>query len=329
LSLLIAPGIDGAAMADGAGLARLRATGKFFNPDFAADGAARAIVPFARLDVLWVNTGTLCNIECRHCYIESSPTNDRLAYLTLAEVAPFLEEARAMGAAEIGFTGGEPFMNPDLLPMADAALDQGLRVLILTNAMRPAMRPAAREGVRRLIERHGARFRLRVSLDHHSSEKHDEERGAGAFAIALEGLKAFAADGARLSIAGRSVWGEDAAAARAGYAALFARQGIPIDAADPEALVLFPEMDESADTPEITTQCWSILQKNPRDLMCATSRMLIKRKGAAPSLVACTLIVDDPQFELGSTLADAARPVKLNHPHCSRFCVLGGARCSA
>jgi hypothetical protein len=87
-------------------------------------------------------------------------------------------------------------------------------------------------------------------------------------------------------------------------------------------------MDESADTPEITTQCWSILQKNPRDLMCATSRMLIKRKGAATSLVACTLIVDDPQFELGSSLNGAARPIKLNHPHCSQFCVLGGASCS-
>ncbi|NWG93043.1 MAG: radical SAM protein [Parvularculaceae bacterium] len=315
-------------MAGGSGLARLRAMGKFLDPDFAADGAARAVVPFARLDVLWVNTGTLCNIECRHCYIESSPTNDRLAYLTFAEFAPFLEEACAMGAAGIGFTGGEPFMNPDLLSMAGAALDAGLRVLILTNAMRPAMRPAARAELRRLIERRGARLALRVSLDHHSSERHDEERGVGAFDISLAGLKAFVADGARVSVAGRSVWGEGPEAARAGYAALFARHEIPVDAGDPEELVLFPEMDDGADTPEITTQCWSLLKKNPVDVMCATSRMVIKRKGKAPSVVACTLIVDDPQFELGASLKDAARQVKLNHPHCSRFCVLGGARCS-
>ena len=28
------------------------------------------------------------------------------------------------------------------------------------------------------------------------------------------------------------------------------------------------------------------------------------------------------------TLAEAAAPVPLNHPHCARFCVLGGAACS-
>ncbi|MFZ5618715.1 MAG: radical SAM protein [Pseudomonadota bacterium] len=316
-------------MADGGGLARLRALGKFVDADFARDGARRAVVPFTRLDTLWVNTGTLCNIECRNCYIESSPTNDRLAYLTLADFKPFLVEAKDMGAREIGFTGGEPFMNPDLLAMAEASLDAGLSVLVLTNAMRPAMRPAARAGVRKLIERFGDKFRLRVSLDHYTAAKHDQERGEGSFAIALDGLRAFAADGAALSIAGRSVWGETAAEARSGYAALFAEYRLPIDAARPDQLVLFTEMDDAADTPEITTQCWTILKKDPQEIMCATSRMLIKKKGASPSVVACTLIVDDPQFEMGASLKEAARAVKLNHPHCSRFCVLGGSKCSS
>jgi hypothetical protein len=35
-----------------------------------------------------------------------------------------------------------------------------------------------------------------------------------------------------------------------------------------------------------------------------------------------------PEFELGTTLAEASRTVKLNHPHCAKFCVLGGASCS-
>jgi hypothetical protein len=64
--------------------------------------------------------------------------------------------------------------------------------------------------------------------------------------------------------------------------------------------------------------------------MCATSRMVVKRKGApAPRVVACTLLPDDPQFDLGETLAESFRPVKLNHRHCAKFCVLGGASCSA
>ncbi|MCB2097350.1 MAG: radical SAM protein [Parvularculaceae bacterium] len=316
-------------MADGSGLAKMRAGGKFLDADQTADGSARAVVSFDGLDTLWVNTGTLCNIECRHCYIESSPANDRLAYLTFDDFTPFLREAISVGVREIGFTGGEPFMNPDIIRMAEASLEAGLTALVLTNAMRPAMRPAMRDGVRRLAAQFGARLHLRVSLDHYAAELHDDERGAGAFQSAVEGLKAFNADGVSLSVAGRASFEESDRAARDGYAALFGAIGLRLDAENPAALVLFPEMDENVDTPEITTACWSILNRSPSEMMCANTRMLIKRKGDRPSIVACTLIVDDPQFDMGETLKDAARPVRLNHPHCSRFCVLGGARCSA
>jgi hypothetical protein len=81
---------------------------------------------------------------------------------------------------------------------------------------------------------------------------------------------------------------------------------------------------------EITTACWGILHKSPSDVMCASSRMVVKRKGAMrTSVLACTLIPYDPGFELGETLAQANRAVALNHPHCAKFCVLGGASCSA
>ena len=116
---------------------------------------------------------------------------------------------------------------------------------------------------------------------------------------------------------------------RAGYAALFSARGIPVDADDPVTLMLFPEMDADADVPEITTACWGILHKSPDSMMCASARMVVKRRGAGgPTVVACTLLPHDPQFELGATLAEAARPVALNHPHCAKFCVLGGAACS-
>ncbi|PKP79355.1 MAG: radical SAM protein, partial [Alphaproteobacteria bacterium HGW-Alphaproteobacteria-2] len=91
----------------------------------------------------------------------------------------------------------------------------------------------------------------------------------------------------------------------------------------------FPEMDESVEVPEITEACWGILGVAPEQVMCSSSRMVLKRKGAAkPAVVACTLLAYDPQFELGETLAEAERPVALNHPHCAKFCVLGGASCS-
>jgi len=100
-------------------------------------------------------------------------------------------------------------------------------------------------------------------------------------------------------------------------------------AAGPARLVLFPEMDAALDVPEITMQCWEILGVAPETMMCATSRMIVKRQGAAsPVVVPCTLLPYDPAFELGEGLARAAKTVQLNHPHCAKFCVLGGASCS-
>jgi len=88
-------------------------------------------------------------------------------------------------------------------------------------------------------------------------------------------------------------------------------------------------MDAKVDVPEITEACWGILGKAPNSVMCSSSRMVVKHRGAAaPSVIACTLLPYDPQFDLGSSLREADRPVKLNHPHCAKFCVLGGAACS-
>ena len=304
------------------------APGKFRDPLVTARGETRATVAPTTLRTLWINTGTLCNITCANCYIESSPRNDALVYPTLADIVPYLDEAASLGTAEIGFTGGEPFMNRHLPAMLEETLGRGFRALVLTNAMKPMRNHA--EALRAVGVRYGAALTLRVSLDHYSAERHDVERGAGSFAQALDGLVWLSRNGFAVHVAGRSAFGESAAQMRAGFAALFAAHGIPIDADDPVALMLFPEMDARVDVPEITTACWGILGKRPDAVMCATSRMVVKRRGAAaPTVVACTLLPYDPQFDLGPTLAGAMRPVALNHPHCAKFCVLGGAACAA
>jgi uncharacterized Fe-S cluster-containing radical SAM superfamily protein len=312
--------------------------GKFADPDWTAKGEPRAVVPLEQLATLWINTGTLCNITCANCYIESSPTNDRLAYITAAEVAAYLHEARALHTREIGFTGGEPFMNPEFLDMLADALERGFEALVLTNAMQPMQRAPIARGLCDLNAAHGAKLTLRVSLDHHSQALHETERGPQTWDKALEGMDWLAANGFRIAIAGRTCWGESEAGARAGYAKLIAARGWPIDAHDPAQLTLFPEMTASPDVPEITTACWGILHKSPRDVMCASSRMVVKRKGAdAPVVLPCTLLPYDAAFEMGPTLAAAARAdggmfsdgaVKLCHPHCAKFCVLGGGSCS-
>ena len=308
---------------------KLLSPGKFRDPDTTADGQRRAEVTLGALAVLWVNTGTLCNLTCTHCYIESSPRNDRLAYITAAEVAAYLDEldAGAWGAAQIGFTGGEPFMNPAFMAMLADALGRGYEALVLTNAMRPMMKRAAE--LLRLRERYGARLILRVSIDHYSPALHEIERGQRTWQPALDGLCWLSENGFRVHVAGRTLWDEAEDRLRAGYAHLFATHAIPIDASDPAELVLFPEMDAELDVPEISESCWDTLGVSPDAMMCATSRMITKRKGAArPAVVACTLLPYEAEFELGGTLADSRRVVKLNHPHCARFCVLGGGGCS-
>jgi hypothetical protein len=294
---------------------------KFRDPQRTARGEPRAQVALKALKTLWFNTGTLCNLACANCYIESSPTNDALAWLTRADLEQYLDEIARDGlpVEEIGFTGGEPFMNRDMVAMIATAQARGHRVLVLTNAMRPLRRF---ETPLLALDRAGLTFR--VSLDHYSAAVHDAERGAGSFAIALDGIRWLSANGFALAIAGRHAAHESDADARAGYAALFAGLGLAMP-----PLVLFPEMDAKADVPEISTACWGILDVDPDSMMCASSRMVVHRRGAdAPAVLACTLLAYDPQFELGATLAEASRPVALNHPHCARFCVLGGASCS-
>ncbi|HVC56890.1 MAG TPA: radical SAM protein [Stellaceae bacterium] len=311
-----------------AGAARLDPR-KFHDPLVTADGARRAQVALKSLDTLWFNTGTLCNLTCQHCYIESSPKNDRLVYLSTTEIAEYLDEIARLrlGTRLIGFTGGEPFMNPDLPAMLDLALARGFRTLVLTNAMKPMHK--AKPALVALRERYGERLAIRVSIDHYGRVVHQAERGRRSWQPTIDGLCWLAANGFAVSVASRRLSGESEAAIRQGFAALFATLGVAIDAADPAALTVFPEMDETAEIPEITEACWDLLGKSPDDVMCSSSRMVVRFKGTArPTVIACTLLPYDPRFDLGPGLAGALGRVALNHPHCAKFCVLGGGACS-
>ncbi len=229
-------------------------------------------------------------------------------------------------------------MNPEFLAMLADALGSGFEVLVLTNAMQPMQRPQVQRGLIDLNKTYGSKLTLRVSLDHYTAALHETERGPNTWDKSIDGLDWLAANGFHIAIAGRTRWGESDGSERAGFAKLFSERGWPIDAHDLAALTLFPEMDGAHDVPEITTACWDILNKSPRDVMCASSRMVVKRKAAAaPAVLPCTLLPYDTAFEMGPTLKAASGAdggmfsdgaVKLCHPHCARFCVLGGGSCS-
>jgi molybdenum cofactor biosynthesis enzyme MoaA len=299
---------------------------KFKDQKVTADGSNRAFIEARNIKTLWFNTGTLCNIECRNCYIESSPKNDSLAYLTFEEVKSFIDEAidKNLGTNEIGFTGGEPFMNKDIMKMIDYSLRKRLKVLVLSNAMKPML-----NRTKELIKLSHPNLIVRVSIDHYEKEKHEEIRGKNTYDVMLQGLKWLNENNFNYTLATRLLWNEKEEDLRKNFGTFIKNNNLRLDTNSPKELVTFAEMDEKIDTPEITTSCWDILNKDPNDVMCSWSRMVVRKKNSKnPSVIACTLLPYADEFDLGETLTNSLQKIYLNHKHCSKFCVLGGSSCS-
>lgn len=243
----------------------------FTDPAWTARGERRAVVPLKRLETVWFNTGTLCNIDCANCYIESSPKNDRLSYLTLDDVVPFLDEMVKLPqpVSLIGFTGGEPFMNPGFIAILEETLRRGFETLTLTNALKPM--DHRKLDIARLAKRYGSRMRIRVSLDDYRAEVHDAERGKGAFAHALDELIWLSHAGVELEVAAQFLSGDAQEDLREGFTALFAACGIRVDCEDDKSLLLLPEMRRGTTPPEITEACWGF-SRSPQMTSCAPAR---------------------------------------------------------
>ena len=299
---------------------------KFKDQKVTADGSNRAFIEARNIKTLWFNTGTLCNIECKNCYIESSPKNDRLVYLTFEEVKSFIDEAldKNLGTNEIGFTGGEPFMNKDIMKMIDYSLNKKFKVLVLSNAMKPML-----NRTNELIKLNHPNLIIRVSIDHYQKEKHEEIRGKKTYDVMLQGLKWLNENNFNYTLATRLLWDEKEEDLRKNFGAFIKNNNLRLDTNSPKQLVTFAEMDEKMDTPEITTSCWDLLKKDPNDVMCSWSRMVVRKKNSkSPSVIACTLLPYADEFDLGETLTNSLQKIYLNHKHCSKFCVLGGSSCS-
>ena len=299
---------------------------KFQNKFLTANNKKRAFINAQKIKTLWFNTGTLCNLACKGCYIDSSPKNDRLAYLSFNEFKSFVNESiqNKMGTEQIGFTGGEPFMNRDIFKMIKYSLENGFKTLVLTNAMKPML-----NNKNELFRLNHLNLTIRVSIDHYSKEKHEQIRGPNSWAPMIEGLKWLSKNKFNYCLATRLMWSEDDKTTRKNFKKFIKDNELQINAESKIQLVTFAEMDEKSNTPEITTECWKILNKNPNEVMCSNSRMIVKKKeNNYPSVIACTLLPYNSEFDLGNTLKESLKKIYLNHPHCSKFCVLGGSSCS-
>ena len=120
---------------------------------------------------------------------------------------------------------------------------------------------------------------IRVSIDHYNKDKHEQIRGPNSWDPMIEGLKWLSENKFNYCLATRLMWNEDEETTRRNFKKFIDQYQLTLDVENKNQLVTFAEMDEKQDTPEITTECWGILNKNPDTVMCSTSRMIVKKKG--------------------------------------------------
>ncbi|GAB6184956.1 radical SAM protein [Thermopirellula anaerolimosa] len=291
---------------------------------FTPEGHFRGYIDAAKLSELWFHTGTNCNLSCPFCFEGSKPRDNRIEFLTLDDVRPFVTEALDLDVERFSFTGGEPFVNPHFLRILEFALEYR-PCFVLTNGTEP-VRNRMREVSRLKDKPHPLAFR--ISLDHPDPEKHDAGRGQGNFRKALGTLGMLHAEGFGVSIARLMGQGENVAEVDERYGPLLEEAGLPSDT----PIVKFPDFlppGAIADVPHITESCMTLYLTAERRaaFMCGYSRMIVKRNGRC-GVYACTLVDDDADFDLGNTLRESlAVRVRLKHHRCYS-CFACGASCS-
>jgi AdoMet-dependent heme synthase len=281
------------------------------------------MVPMLALDTLWFQVaGTVCNIECTHCFISCSPRNHSHEMMSLADVQVRLEEARALGVREYYFTGGEPFMNRDMLPILAATLRQG-PASVLTNGM--LLRPEVCRQLRELFDASEYSLDLRVSLDGFDRESHDAIRGQGVWDRVMIGLTNLAAVGLNPVITvTTAAEGVASAEGRTRFLELIRTFGF--DRPRLKVLSLFRIGAEEQRTRAY--EDWerltdlSLTEDDARTLQCSTCRMATSK-----GVYVCPILIEEQEARMGDTLAETLRPFPLKYGAC-HTCWVDGVTCT-
>jgi AdoMet-dependent heme synthase len=281
------------------------------------------VVALGHLDDLWFQVGgTLCNLECRHCFISCSPHNHNFGFLNLEKVQRVLDESVALGVKEYYFTGGEPFLNPDMVAILELTLQYG-PATVLTNGT--VFKEEWLTRLRKADEKSPYSLEFRVSIDGFTAAENDPVRGAGTFDRARGGVRQLLAHGflpiitvARLSDAGddaRLVEGFVQALRNIGY--------------DRPRLKILPVLRLGAEVERDRGYCADerVTPEMMNDfdegrLLCHHSRIVTDR-----GVHVCPILIEAPDAQLGATLGEALIPFPLRH-HACYTCYQYGAICA-
>jgi MoaA/NifB/PqqE/SkfB family radical SAM enzyme len=284
-----------------------------------ASSAAPAGLPaprvrLAALDTLWFQVaGTVCNLACGHCFISCSPTNRTHEMMSLAEVERHLADAVRLGVKEYYFTGGEPFLNPEMEAILAAALRVG-PATVLTNGL--LLEPARCRRLAALAAAAEHSLDLRVSLDGWDAASNDPIRGAGTFARAVAGIRNLVAAGINPVLTVTEVHGDNST--DGGKERFFELlRGLGIDKPRLKVLPLFrlgaeAERAGAYESWQKLSAADAILGAEGWDhLQCSACRMV-----TGQGVWVCPILVNEPAGRMGATLADALGDYPLEHPAC-------------
>ena len=277
------------------------------------------------LDHLWLQiAGTLCNLTCDHCFISCSPTNHSFEILPTTTALRALEDSIDLGVKEYYFTGGEPFLHPDLVEILERTLELG-PATVLTNGT--ILRPDA---VIRLAEAEARSLyslELRVSIDGPSPDTNDPIRGRGTFARAMTGVRVLLEHGFLPVITVAQTWedGRDADVFEE-FVRVLEKEGY-----ERPRVKIIPTLRIGAEESRnrgylkeerVTTAMIDDADFDRATLLCTHSRIVTSR-----GVFVCPILIEEPAAQLGDTLDEARRPFSLAHGACYT-CYVGGAICS-
>jgi AdoMet-dependent heme synthase len=279
-------------------------------------------VPLVALDTLWLQVaGTLCNLQCTHCFISCSPSNHAHEMMDRGQVARFLDEAEALGVRDYYFTGGEPFLNREIFEMIEDALAKG-PVSILTNGV--LLKSEWCERLRALSDGSPYSLDLRLSIDGWDAPSNDPVRGEGTFERILWGIANLARAGLNPVI---TVTEACAAAGTSEGRARFLSFLRGIGLTRPRLkvlplLLLGAEAQRSrAYGPAETLRGFTLTPADVDALQCSSSRMATSR-----GVYVCPILLDFPGARMADTLAASLRPFELRYPAC-HTCHAQGLSC--
>jgi len=270
------------------------------------------VSPLVALDTLWLQVaGTVCNLECTHCFISSSPTNRSHEPMTLAQVRPYLEEAERLGVREYYLTGGEPFLNREILEIIEAALALG-PVSVLTNGL--LIRPETATRLRALADASPYSLDLRVSIDGADAATNDPVRGEGTFDRIVAALAVLARAGMNPVVTvTEACEGALSREGRARLLAFLAECGL----SRPRLKVL-PLLRLGAETARTRAYAeWESLAGREltageaETLQCSSCRMVTSK-----GVYVCPILIDYPGARMADTLSGALRPFPLSYAAC-------------